>query len=178
MAVTFSHHIGEAGGSASPVRLGFFLWFLNQHRRMILLRQFIEEYDFEGHPKNLVRLGRCATRQVMESKGMDIRPQSKIWSVLALCAGLFVLNAAWLTFLQHSDRSQLHASPFYPIYLSLRTVLLRPLSLIAIFVFTLFGLLAVSRPRKKPGNEFGRLALLAVVVCTVVGIVLLWLFKL
>ena len=112
---------------------------------------------------------------------MNIRPQTKIWLVLALCSGLFVINAAWLAFLQHSDRSQLHASPFYPSYLSIRSVLLRPFSLIAFLIFIVYGLFGVFRPRKKPSDEFGefgRLALLALVTCTVLGLVLLVLFKL
>ncbi len=105
-------------------------------------------------------------------------PRSNVSKVLLICFAIFVLNAAWLALLQHSDRSELHASPLYPTYARIRSLLLRPLSLTTVFVFVAYGLFAVFRRRKEPVSEFQRLAFLALVVGTALGVLLLIFFKL
>ena len=106
--------------------------------------------------------------------------ERKVRLVLLVCSGLFLLNALWLTILQRSDRSELHASPFYPVYLELRSLSLRPVSLLFFLIFIGYGLYGVFRRRKKSTayDEFGRLALLALVTGTALGLILMLLFKL
>jgi prolipoprotein diacylglyceryltransferase len=101
--------------------------------------------------------------------------------VLGLCVVLFLLNAAGLAYFQHTYEATLHASPFYPIYLDLRSLALKPYSLFMLAVFVAWGLFRVFRRTPEPlerTTELHRLALLAMVVCSILGLVLLLLFKL
>lgn len=109
---------------------------------------------------------------------MALQKPSKTWWVVIVCVVLFLLNAAWLAFLEHSDRSQLHASPFYPVYLSVRSLLLRPLSLTLVITAVSVWLIGFLRSPKKPSDASQRLVVLAILLCTIFGIILMALFKL
>jgi len=102
----------------------------------------------------------------------------KIRFVFVFCFSLFLLNGLWLAILQRSDRSQLHSSPFYETYLNLRSLLLRPLSLVMILAFAAGGLHWVFKPRKEPIGELERLVAFAMVLGLVFGIILMAGFKL
>jgi hypothetical protein len=105
----------------------------------------------------------------------------RIYMVLGLCFLLFLLNAAWLAYFQHTYATTFHSSPFYPIYLDLRSLALKPYTLFILVIFVAWGLFGVFRPTNQPldtRTELQRLTLLAMVVCSVLGLALLLVFKL
>lgn len=108
-------------------------------------------------------------------------PRPKIYIVLVLCLALFLLNAAWLGYFQRTYGAVFQASKGYRTYLDLRSLALKPYSLLILAIFVGWGLFGVFRPTAQRLDriaEMNRLVLLAMVVCSVLGLVLLLLFKL
>ncbi len=108
---------------------------------------------------------------------MNKLPWPRVRLVVGFCLGLFLVNAVWLMYLAHSDRSQLHSNPFYQTYLNLRSVALRPFSLAVMLLWIAYGFFWVFKPRKKPARELERLGVLAMMLSALLGLLLALLFK-
>jgi len=107
---------------------------------------------------------------------MGITFRSKAVLVVVGCLAVFTLNALWLRSL---DRSDLHSLPWYQDYLTYRALLLQPFVLLPLGLFVILGLLKLYKNQKKTAtNERQQLYLLALVCSTVLGLVLVALFKL
>ena len=91
---------------------------------------------------------------------------------------LFVLNAAWLGWLQHSDRSELHSSPFYPVYLSLRGLALKPLTVFGFAVVLLVLFWNFFREGRDRRNVLEEIILIAAALGIIFGYILTGAFKL
>lgn len=93
--------------------------------------------------------------------------------IIAGCAILFVANMGVLMWLQNEYRGELHSSAFYNDYLTYRTLLLRPFTLIPFGIFFVVCLWKMYKNQaKKPINERQQLYLLAIVCAMVLGLIL------
>ncbi len=109
---------------------------------------------------------------------MESLPKRKVQIVLGLCVALGAVNGVWLLVLKHSDLSRLHGSPFYPIYLSLRDLLLKPITLLAFTVWMAYAVFWVFKRHRRPVRDAQKLAVLALVACSLFGLILLALLRL
>lgn len=107
-----------------------------------------------------------------------MRYQSKVRAVLIVCTLLFLLNAAWLAWVQHAYRSEVHSLPRYQGYLAWRSLLVRPFSVAAMFVCWCVLAFAYFKPLRKSATEIERLAVLAMLLGSLYGFILLIVFKL
>jgi hypothetical protein len=106
---------------------------------------------------------------------MDITFRSKAILVVVGCFVVFALNALWLRSLDHVA---LHSLAWYQSYVTYRMLLLQPVILLPFGLFLIICLVKLYKNQyKKPVNERQQLYLLALICGTVLGVILVAVFK-
>ena len=96
--------------------------------------------------------------------------------VFGACTALFFLNLAWLLWVQHSHPEVLKSFVLYPRFAQVKRLLLQPLSLLALVAVLASWIIAFFRSTRRRGNKRYGLVFLALVLSTIFGLVLFFIF--
>lgn len=92
---------------------------------------------------------------------------------------IFILNALFLWFISSYHAAEIHASVAYPLYLSFRSLILKPMTLIFVVVCVIIcSLMLRYRTRVHPPTFLAKAAVLAIGLAAIYGFILLLLFRL
>lgn len=109
---------------------------------------------------------------------MGFLSSTKARLVMVFCGVLGFLNVMYMLSLNRSDRNQLHSTVWYPMYLKARAIMLNPIVLISYVLILSVLLFWVSKQPKTQDEETAKLVVLAMVICSFVGLLIGWAFKL
>jgi hypothetical protein len=137
------------------------------------------------HPTVLNRQGKkfergLATRhivQVMKRFSMIRKGENRdLFLVLAGCTAIFALNLTWLLWVRHSNPDQLRSIGNFALLIQLKRLLLQPMSLLVTLAVFTSWVIAFVRSRRERQNKTFDLIFIALVLSTLFGLVLFFIF--
>jgi hypothetical protein len=101
---------------------------------------------------------------------------SDVLLVVGAVTGIFILNFAWMEWIQHSHPDQLQAIANNPQVTEWKKLLDQPMSLVALLVVVTFWIVGFIRSRRRSTNRLLGMVILALALSTVLGFVIFTIF--
>lgn len=105
--------------------------------------------------------------------------KKQIFTVVMIVNSLALINAGWLLLAKYRYQRDIHASPFYSVYLATRALLLNPQTVIIFaIVVSIWIFVMWRRSRRKPSLRNDELIALGMLLAIIEGFILTACFKL